>query len=136
MNGYPVTVRFPLHWGDMDALGHANNAMFFRWFETARIELFRGVGIEAGGPSSAGPILATTTCDFLQPVKFPGELVVGARVTKVGNTSLVMEYGLARAETPEVLVARGTAVVVLVNHATGEKVPVPDAVRDKIALLA
>ena len=34
---FPVEVRFPLQWGEMDALGHANNACYFRWFEAARI---------------------------------------------------------------------------------------------------
>ena len=42
-----------------------------------------------------GPILATTTCDFLAPVVWPAEIVVGSRIAKVGNTSFVMEYAVA-----------------------------------------
>ena len=32
----PVTV----HWGDMDALGHVNNVIFFRYVESGRISYF------------------------------------------------------------------------------------------------
>ena len=27
----------PVRWGDMDALGHVNNIMYFRYFEQVRI---------------------------------------------------------------------------------------------------
>lgn len=135
MDGYPVEVRFPMHWGEMDALGHANNTRFFAWFETARIETFRRIGLVATGAPSVGPILATTTCDFLAPVVFPADLVVGSRIAKVGNTSFVMEYAVATADAPDAPKARGSAVVVLIDYTTGHKVAVPDELREAIAAL-
>jgi acyl-CoA thioester hydrolase len=133
-DAFPIRVRFPLHWGEMDSLGHANNARFFTWFESARIELFRRVGLP-GGPGTTGPILATTTCDFLQPVVYPADLVVSTRVRRIGTTSIEMEYTLARADVPETVLARGSSVVVLVDYATMQKVAVSDALRDAIAKL-
>lgn len=135
MDGYPVVARFPMHWGEMDALGHANNTRFFAWFETARIAYFTRVGLLADRPRELGPILATASCDFLRPLVYPADLVVGARVPKVGNTSFHMEYAVARADAPDLHLARGAAVVVLVNYATGEKVPVAPALRASIAAL-
>ncbi|WP_368738291.1 hotdog domain-containing protein [Corallococcus exiguus] len=35
-----------------------------------------------------GPILANTHADYLKPVVFPVNLVAGARVTRVGNSSI------------------------------------------------
>ena len=37
--------RFPVRWGDMDAMGHVNNAQYFRYLETARIDWMRGMGL-------------------------------------------------------------------------------------------
>ena len=66
--GFPVLVMFPVHWGEMDALGHVNNARYFTWFESARIALFGQIGVLATREATGiGPILATTTCDFLGP---------------------------------------------------------------------
>jgi acyl-CoA thioester hydrolase len=131
---YPVTVAFPIHWGDMDALGHANNVMYFRWFESARTACFQRIGVSMSG-RGVGPILASTSCDFLRPLVYPADVVVGARVARVGETSITIEYGLWRAGAEEELHARGTSVVVLIDYGTGAKVRVPDDVRQAIATL-
>lgn len=136
LEGFPVVVRFPLHWGEMDALGHVNNARFFVWFESARIALFERVGVLADKPRAVGPILATASCDFLVPVVYPGDIAVGARVSKLGNTSFTIDYAVVREDAQERLCARGSSVVVLIDYASGEKVRVPDDVRAAIARLA
>lgn len=136
---HPVSVVIPVQWGDMDALGHVNNARFFSWFESARIALFERIGVATKGPSDVGPILATTTCDFLRPVVFPATVHVGVRVARVGETSIGMEYEVtdanATAETTATVYARGTSVAVLVDYRSMQKVRVPDAVRAAIAAL-
>jgi len=129
-----VTVTLDVQWGEMDALGHVNNTRFFAWFESARIALFERIGVVTRGPSSEGPILATTTCDFLAPVVFPARILVSARITKVGETSLGMAYDVTCATTGKAY-ARGSSVAVLVDHTTHAKVRVPDAVRAAIAEL-
>jgi acyl-CoA thioester hydrolase len=35
-----VRVEFPVAWADMDAMGHVNNTVYLRYFETARITCF------------------------------------------------------------------------------------------------
>jgi acyl-CoA thioester hydrolase len=131
-----VSVTLPVFWGDMDALGHVNNARYFRWLESARIALFERIGVVASGPSKVGPILATTTCDFLLPVHFPGTIRADVRVSRIGETSITMEYELRDAAAPDTLYARASSVVVLVDYDTMKKVRVPDDVRQAIAALA
>ena len=134
---HPVTVSIPVQWGDMDALGHVNNARFFSWFESARIALFERIGV-ATKPSTVGPILATTTCDFLRPVVFPATVQIGVRVSRIGETSIGMEYEVTDAAASEgtaTVYARGTSVAVLVDYGTMQKVRVPEAVRTAIAAL-
>jgi len=132
---WPVVIEVPVQWGDMDALGHVNNTVYFRWFESARIALFERIGMDASAPSAVGPILATTTCDFLQPLHYPDHIACGARVSRVGNSSFTMEYGVWRQAAPTDLVARGSGVVVTVDYKTERKVRVPQALRDGIEAL-
>lgn len=133
MEGFPVVVDVQVQWGEMDALGHVNNTRFFAWFESARIALFQQAGISTVGPGSQGPILATTSCDFLRQVVFPAALKVGVRVASLGNTSVKMEYQVV-AEAGAV-VARGTSVVVLMDFHAGTKVPLGPELRAKLSAL-
>lgn len=135
MEDYAVTARFPVLWGDMDAFGHVNNARYFTWFETARLEYLRKLGLATEGAPELGPILVHTSCDFVAPVHWPAQIVVGARVSKVGNTSFVMEYEAVAESESSAVVARGTGVVVLLNYRTGEKVTIPEEMRARIAQL-
>lgn len=133
LDDYPVTVAVSVQWGDMDALGHVNNARYFTWFESARIALFERVGLTSVGTPTVGPILAHTRCDFLAPVTYPAELVAGTRIERLGVTSFTMGYGIARVAAPGELVARGEGVVVLIDYTDGAKVPIPDDLRERLA---
>ncbi len=138
MNDFPITVRFPIHWGEMDAYGHVNNARYFTWFEAARIAYFSQVGLVEPGmqlpQGGVGPILASTQADYLRPVVFPAEVVVGARVSRIGNSSIAMEYAVDDAASG-VRYARGSGVVVTVRYPEYQKVPVPAELREKIEKL-
>ena len=83
MDSYPVQLEIPVAWGDMDAFGHVNNTVYLRWFESARIAFFERIDIDATRPEKVGPILASTTCDYLTPVAYPATVVVGARAQRV-----------------------------------------------------
>src|SRR5262249_22727502 len=56
----PIQVR----WGDMDAFGHVNNAVFLTYIEHARIQYARGLDLWGGGRGSLGMILAHIEMDF------------------------------------------------------------------------
>ena len=53
LTDFPVTVEVPVAWGDMDALGHVNNAVYFRYFETARIRFFAELDWARSGSRTA-----------------------------------------------------------------------------------
>jgi acyl-CoA thioester hydrolase len=55
--GYPVVVEIPVAWGDMDYFRHVNNIVFFRYFESARIEYLERIGFrELADDDPVGPI--------------------------------------------------------------------------------
>jgi acyl-CoA thioester hydrolase len=137
MKDFPLHLRFPVHWSEMDAYGHVNNARYLSWFESARIIYLQKVGLVTpqGGPAGeVGPIIAATSAEYLKPVVFPANLVAGARVSRIGNTSFTMEYAVDDAESGT-RYARGSAVVVTLRYPAFEKVPVPQAVRAAIEQL-
>jgi acyl-CoA thioester hydrolase len=134
MNAFPVSVRFAVQWGEMDAFGHVNNARFLTWFESARIAYLSRVGMWGKEPSGVGPILASAHVDYLRPVLFPAQLEVGARVSHLGRSSFTMEYAVEDAESG-VAYARGSSAIVTLEYPAYRKVPVPEALRAAIEAL-
>ena len=91
---YPVIVRQPVVWGDMDYYRHVNNVVYFRYFENARLEYFRRIGwFEFEEKTGIGPILAATTARFRRPLTYPDDIAIGARV-------IVLIGGSGRASRP------------------------------------
>ncbi len=133
MSDWPIQIDIPVAWGDMDAFGHVNNTVFFRWFETARIAFFEATGVADRMESDGiGPILASTRCDFKLPVAYPERVRAHTTVTRVGRTSFVMANRVTRGDE---LVAVGEGVLVMLDYRTGTKVPLPDSLRERIASL-
>jgi acyl-CoA thioester hydrolase len=129
MDRWTTEVTLDVAWGEMDALGHVNNVRYIAWAETARIAFFEKLGMSTRPTDAVGPILARIECDYLEPVEYPARVTVGIRAEKVGNTSLSLVHEVWLAGEPRRVVARGRAVVVLIDYATQEKVRVPDGVR-------
>jgi len=133
--GFPVAVEIPVQWGDQDAFRHVNNAVFLRWFESARIAYWLRIGlhgrVEVDG---LGPILASIRCDYRRPVTFPASIRVAARVVRIGRTSLTIEHR-AVVVASKLVAAEGTAVVVLYDYNEAGPRPVPDDLRDAIHAL-
>lgn len=134
LEGYPITVRFTVHWSEMDAYGHVNNARYLVWFESARIDYLSHIGLVGAGHSGLGPILASTHADFLKPVVFPANLLAGARVSRIGRSSITMEHVVVDADRGTVY-ARGGAVIVTLRYPEYEKTLVPQEVRAAIETL-
>jgi len=132
---YPVVLTVPVQWGDQDPFGHVNNTVYFRWFESARIAYCLRVGL---GDSDAGekvaPILASITCQFRRALTFPDIIRVGARVTRIGRTSMTMEHAVV-SDAQAALAAEGTSVLVVLDYQQNRPHPVPDEIRRAIEQL-
>lgn len=129
---FPVALDLPVLWGDMDALGHVNNTLYFRHFESARMEYFRQTGIwDTYARTKIGPILASTTCQFRHPVRFPDTVRVHTGVSELRHTSFTMQYRTT-CGGGATLAAEGSGVIVMYDYERGEKTPIPAALRAAI----
>lgn len=109
----PVQTR----WHDNDAFGHANNVVYYAWFDTAvTLWLHAGGHVDVAGTEVVG-VVAETGCRYHAPVAFPDALEVGMRADRVGRTSV--RYGLAVFRAGEDAArASGHFVHVYVDRAT------------------
>jgi acyl-CoA thioester hydrolase len=64
-----------IRWGDMDAMGHVNNTVYFRYLETVRIEWMRKVGANPD-PAGQGPVILNAFCNFYKQLEYPGDVRV------------------------------------------------------------
>jgi acyl-CoA thioester hydrolase len=131
---FPVTIELPVQWGDMDALGHVNNVVYLRWFESARIAYFDRSGLWDRFERGVGPILARSTIDYKIPLDYPDTVRVSCSISRFGTSSLTLQQRL-RSQRRGAVAAEGEAVLVLVNYKTGEKVPIWDELRSQILAL-
>jgi acyl-CoA thioester hydrolase len=132
---FPVVVELPVVWGEMDSYRHVNNAVYFRYFEGARLEYFRRLDwFEYEKQTGVGPILAATTARFRRPLTYPDTIWVAARVPEVQGDRFTMEYRLVSRKLAAVA-AEGTGTVVTYHYAQGTKVPVPEELRRRISEL-
>ena len=119
---FPGQVSLPVQWGEMDAFGHVNNTIYFKYFETARLAYFNQVGVmEDMQKNQLGPILAETQARFKRPLKFPDQVIAGANVLEHQAYGFLMQYGLY-SEQQQAVTTLGTGRIVMVDYHSGAKV--------------
>ena len=133
---YPVVIEIPVAWGEMDAYGHVNNTVYFRYFETARIACFEKLrSPDFVNRNPLGPILASTSCRFRAPLTFPDRVSVGARVASVAEDRFVMLYAVYSHRLQKIA-AEGEGTIVCFDYRENRKAPIPAKLRRKISELS
>jgi acyl-CoA thioester hydrolase len=130
LGGFRIVIDVPVAWGEMDAFGHVNNIVFFRYFESARIAYLDAIAFR-GLDGAAGPILASTQCRFRRPLAYPDTVRVGARTTSLASDRFTMEYRIVSAAHADVA-AEGSGIVVAYDYARAARTSLPEAVRARI----
>jgi len=135
LDGYPVVIKTPVAWGEMDAFQHINNTVYLRYFESARIAYFYKLDmIEAMTRTGIGPILASTSCKFKIPLTYPDNVLIGAKVTSIDEFSFMMGYCVFSVNHQK-MAAEGDGLIVTLNYQENRKVPVPEELRQRILAL-
>ena len=124
-------MTIPIRWGDMDAMGHVNNTLYFRYLEVVRIEWMRSIGCSFD-PKEAGPIIINAFCTFHRQLEYPGEVLAKYYVSDPGRSTFESWCTLARTDDPETIYATGGATTVWVDHPQQKSAPLPDWLRAKL----
>jgi len=118
----------PIRWGDMDAMGHVNNTVYFRYLETVRIAWFGSLG-SAPDPQGEGPVIVNAFCNFLRQLEYPGDVCARHYVANPGRSSVDTYVTLERTDRPGVVYAEGGAKLVWVDFPKQKSAPLPDWLR-------
>ena len=133
LKGFPIVISIPVQWGEMDAYGHVNNAVFFRYFESARMAYLDRCGfVESYTRDKVGAILHSTQCRYWRPVFHPDTVLIGARTDEVLADRLRMSYRVVSTAQNEIA-AEGSGLIVSFDYQAHKKTPLPESVRTAIA---
>jgi acyl-CoA thioester hydrolase len=122
------TSLIPVRWGDMDALGHVNNTVYFRYAEQARIDWLASIGYADIVEVDEGPVIVNASCTFFRPISFPATVEVRTLIGNPGRSSLPTYYEM-RCVGDDTLYAEGASKIVWWNPRTGKSLPLPDFIR-------
>lgn len=125
---YPLVYTQQVAWGDMDAFGHVNNVMYYRYVESARLAYIERTGILS---SNILTVVASNQCKYLKPVFYPDQLSIGARIEELRNSAFRMHY-LLWSEQQQSIVAEAEAVIVCVDKVNMQKTLIPELTRHKL----
>jgi len=129
---YKLFTPTPTQWGDCDALGHINNVMLLRYIESGRLDYFvRLCDISLAPDMTQGFVVASLEVGFLRHVHHPSALVVGTRITRLGNSSFDVDACIFQAgENSPVLACKATCVWLDMLNSSSQRIP--DDVRQTI----
>lgn len=125
-------LTLPVRWADMDVNAHVNNVCFFTYFESARLDWAESVRTrkERGGQ---GLVVAQASCNYHRPIPYPETLRVDLYAGAPRRASFTLYYDLLSATDTTIHYAEGQTVMVWVDRASGQSLPLPDYMRKVLA---
>lgn len=115
-------------WADNDVYGHANNVVYYSWFDTAvNAHLIEEGALDIHAGEVIG-LVVETHCNYFSPLAFPQTVEAGIRVAEIGTSSVRYEIGLF-AQGAERAAAQGHFIHVYVDRARRRPVSLPEKLK-------
>jgi acyl-CoA thioester hydrolase len=131
---YNTRLSLRIDWADLDLFGHVNNVAFFRYIQAARVNYCELVGLSATeAEASPGFMVASSSCQFKKPLRYPGEVTVLTRIDWMKNSSMQLNY-LVRDQDGE-LAAEASDVIVVFDHRKKSKMDIPASLRESVCAI-
>ena len=116
LNDYTAVEEMTVRWGDMDARGHVNNTLYFRYFESSRIALFRALDLyEEPTEVRIGPILSFQSCNYKAPLTYPDTIYVGAKIEAIEGSKIIIKHSIVSKKRNRI-VAEGEAHIIWYDY--------------------
>lgn len=116
---------------DTDAGGIVYYVNYLKYFERARTELIRSMGVDRTAVMEDGSVFVVTSAsiDYLAPARLDDEIVARATVVDAGGASIVFEQDVSRGGQ---ILARGTVMAALTDGTTGRPKRMPIGLRSAL----
>lgn len=128
------TVKFRVRFAETDAMHVVYYAEYFVWFEVARTELFRAIDLPYSVISRERGFhtpVVQAHADYKASARYDDEVAVRAWVTKVGTSSLRLDYEVFKLPENELLCTGHTVHVLLGKD--GKSRPLPTDIKRKLS---
>lgn len=115
-------MHLSMRWGDMDAYGHVNNALYLRYLESARFAYFEQHCLPLLQGKMPRVVLADIRCRFEKEIIYPSDLVIKNKIVRLGQSSFDF---YSRIEVQNVLRAQALATMVWMSNTSHRPMPIP-----------
>lgn len=122
---WPIGIADRVHFGDLDALQHVNNAAYLKWLENIRIQYFMDWGICRYQDGDPRMVLKSLGIEYHKEMSLNEDYVITARTVSFRNTSFTHEYGVFCGD----LRVSARAVIVMMRPDGAGKMPLPEDVK-------
>ena len=134
----PFSFSVRVYWEDTDAGGIVFYANYLKFFERARTEWLRSLGIgqqQLLESTGAMFVVAQTNMRYLRPARLDDELIVTAHVIETGRASLtVLQQALLKTEQVKTVLCEGTVRIGWVNAHSLQPQRIPAALLDSLRM--
>ncbi len=121
-----------MRYGDLDALGHVNNANFLTYMELGRTTFFKEI-LHGFKTSKVNFVVNHAELDFKSPILFQDSPVVSTWISHVGKTSCVFSHVITQKDSEKIF-ATGKTVVVWIND-NGSKMEIEPEIKARLNAL-
>jgi acyl-CoA thioester hydrolase len=130
-SAYPTFRVLGTRWMDNDIYGHANNVVYYSWFDTAVNGWLIEQGVLDIHQGEVIGLVIETQCNYFDSLAFPQDVHAGLRVAHLGRSSVRYEVGLFAPDS-DLAAACGHFVHVYVDRATRRPVPLPEKLKQTL----
>jgi acyl-CoA thioester hydrolase len=116
---------------DTDAQGIVYYGRYLPYFDSARVEYHRHLGMLTTGAHEHEFVMRANTIEYHAPARFDDLIEVFIRVSRIGSTSIAYECSAFRVDD-DILMATAQQTLVLVDLDARKPCAIPDWYREKI----
>ncbi len=120
-----LRVRLP----ETDAMGIVFHGYFYTYFDVARMDYLRNLHLlDSFRTGESKNLVAHASAEFRSPARFDDVLIVYARISEIGNTSVTFSFRVSHKGEAR-LIAEGKSVHVMIDPRTWRPVRASDDFR-------
>lgn len=126
---------FRIRYSEIDGQGVVFNAHYLTFYDTAITEYFRALGYDQYSDAKKTGMdfhVVKAVVEYKVPILFDAEIEVGARVARIGSSSMTFELAIFLKDRGD-LMATGEVVWVNTDQSTHRPAPITPEIRNLIA---
>jgi len=132
LKNFHFSTEIKIRFGETDAFGHVNNVSYFTYFEQARLDYLEHLHIAEGLIESENMIVtANLECHYLSQLHYGQVILVHVKTSKIGRSSLELEYAITDREE-KTIAAAGRGTLVYINRHTNQSEKINEEIKNKI----